>query len=100
MHLGVEALEVTSLVVVAIGYLILIAELRKHKNLLYIFIAYTFLLIGAVATVLEGFYFPNALNFVEHLVGRTFAGIVFGLTAFLAYRNIVKLESEVKKKLR
>ncbi|MBI2005610.1 MAG: hypothetical protein HYS80_02505, partial [Candidatus Aenigmarchaeota archaeon] len=62
--------------------------------------AYTFLLIGAISTVAESFYFSAIFNHIEHIVGSALAGIAFAITTFLAHKKIVELEGNVRRKIR
>ncbi|MBI2084230.1 MAG: hypothetical protein HYT70_01270 [Candidatus Aenigmarchaeota archaeon] len=99
-HLGFEIGEVFSLFIILVGYVIIIIEFVNHKNLLHLFLAYTFLLVGSIATVVESFYLADIMNLVEHVIGMAAAGIAFGITSFLAYRKITALDSGIKRKLR
>ena len=94
-----ETGEVVSLVIALIGYFILLIEFKNHKNLLHLFVAYSLLLVGAIATVVETVYLPDVFNLVEHLAGRALVGIAFGLMAFLAYKKVVGIEKSTKIKI-
>ena len=98
-HLGFEIGEGFSLIVAFIGYIILITEFSRNKNMLHLFLAYTLLFVGTIATVAESFYLENIFNLVEHVIGMAGAGIVFGITAFIAHKKITSLDSGVKRKL-
>lgn len=100
IYMVYETGEIVSLVIALIGYFILLTEFRKNKNLLHLFLAYTFLLVGAIATVVEGFYLRTISNYIEHSVGMALAGLAFGLTAFLAHKKIVTIDKSVKEKMR
>lgn len=92
-----ETGEVVSLSIALIGYFILIIEFKHNKNLVHLFLAYTLLLAGAIATVAEGFYFRDIFNFIEHSVGAAMAGLLFSINAILANRKIAALEKVARK---
>ena len=99
-HLVFEIGEAVSLLIGLIGYVILLIEFKRNGKLLHLFLAYTFLLIGAISTVAEDFFLGNIFNLLEHTVGMALAGVAFGVTVFLANKKIVALETNVNKKLR
>ena len=98
--MALEIGEVISLIIAVIGYLVLLIEFKRNRNLLHIFLAYTFLLVGTVTTVAEGFYLPDILNFVEHSVGSALAGLAFGATAYLANKKISEIQKTVRNMIR
>ncbi len=73
----VQPWEIVALVIVAAGYAPLLVAARTRSHVGWFFTGYTFLFIGTIAAVLEGFFLPGVLNYVEHGVGVFLAAAAF-----------------------
>jgi hypothetical protein len=89
--------EYVSLVIATVGYIIIIIEFTRYRNLLHIFVSYTLLFIGMIATVMEEFYFHEIFNITEHVVGIALAGLAFAATAYLSNVRINEIKKSIKK---
>jgi hypothetical protein len=92
---ALEPNEVIVLVLLLIGYVPLVASVRRREFTRWFFFAYTALLIGGIATVVEGFWYPDQFNLVEHLVGVALAGVLFLLGAYMHFLKLQALGKPV-----
>ena len=96
----VEINEVIVLLIILFGYIPIIMAYIKNKETKWLFIAYTALLIGAIATIAEVFIYPKALNYIEHAIGVMGAGIFFLVCAYMNYKKISLIQEKLNEKMR
>ncbi len=96
---SIEPTELIALIIVLAGYIPVIIAFKRRGHVKWLFAAYTALLIGVVATVLEGFIYPVALNYVEHGIGIGLAGVLFFYCAYANREKVSAVEEETREKL-
>ncbi|MBI2565340.1 hypothetical protein HYV79_05160 [Candidatus Woesearchaeota archaeon] len=98
---SIEVNEVIILLLILIGYIPVIHAYFKYKSTItWFFLGYTTLLIGSIATILETFFYPVLLNYVEHLIGTLLSALLFLTNAYLSNKQIVLFEKELTKKIK
>jgi len=98
--MGLEFNEVVVLVIILGGFLPVIMALRRNKELLVFFLAYMFLLLGAVFTILEGFFWGDIFHFLEHGLGITLAAFLFLASAYASNKKITSIDNCLRKKIK
>lgn len=99
-HTPLQPAEVIAFLLIAAGYIpVTVAVLRRHTTK-YFFTAYTFLLTGAFATNVEGYYpdgstMATAWNYAEHVIGILGAAVFFCLAAYMSHRKTREIRQEV-----
>lgn len=100
----IESNEVVVLLIILSGYFPIILSYFKNKSKLSLgsgslFLAYTALLVGGIATVFEGFIYSEELHFIEHSVGLFLSSLIFLVCAYLSHKKIKYIQESVKSKL-
>lgn len=91
----IEPTEAVAFTIIAFGYLPIILAYIRRSHVRWLLFAYTALVVGGAATLLEGFFLPDLLNVVEHGIGVMGAGLLFALTAYFSMDRIETLRREI-----
>lgn len=78
----VEIEELLVLFLVLVGYAPVIRAYTRVDRRKWLFAGYTALVIGRLATILEGFAAPGVFNTVEHGIGVMVAGGLFAVYTY------------------
>lgn len=97
--MSVEVNEVIVLVIGALGFIPVIMGYVHNKGLKWMVISYTFLFIGLISTVIEGFFLNSFFNALEHFGGIFLAGLLFLFTTRYNNRKMDGVLESTKRKV-
>lgn len=97
--MAVEVNEVVVLLIALVGYFPVIFAFRRRNETKWLFIAYSALLFGTIATIAENLVYPDAFNYLEHGIGIMGAGILFVLCSYFSYKKIIRLQEDLRSRV-